>query len=167
VITVGGASVGERDFLSRAAGTLGEFRSWLVALRPAKPFGFGRVLGVPLFGLPGNPAASVVAFEVLVRPALLRLLGRPPRARPSYPAELVDDVRQRPGRLHLVRARCWREGERRLVRAAGHQGAGTVGSLAAANAWMVLQPEVESLPAGSTVEVRPMWGEGPPEATDP
>ncbi|HXF57857.1 MAG TPA: gephyrin-like molybdotransferase Glp [Actinomycetota bacterium] len=155
LVTVGGASRGERDLVSRLeAGEAGRVVSFRVALRPAKPFAFGRAFGVPLFGLPGNPASALAAFEELVRPALLAMMGRRPATRPSVRAFLAEDFEQRPGRLHLVRAEAWREGGRLLVRPAGRQGAGMVHSLARANAWMVVGPEVTSLPAGAEVEVR-------------
>lgn len=156
VVTVGGASMGERDFLRRALSSLGELRAWRVALRPAKPFAFGLIGGVPVFGLPGNVASSLVAFEVFVRPALSSMLGRAPGARPSFRAELEVEFAQQPGRLHLIRARCRRRGDRLMVRPAGPQGAAMIGSLAAANAWLVVPPDVERLPAGTRVEVWPM-----------
>lgn len=154
LITVGGVSRGERDLVARLGTEAARVASFRVALRPAKPFAFGRAFGVPLFGLPGNPASALAAFEELVRPALLAMMGREPTTRPSVQAFLAEDFEQRPGRLHLVRAQAWREGERLLVRPAGRQGAGMVHSLARANAWMVVGPDVTSLPAGTEVEVR-------------
>ncbi len=160
VLTVGGVSMGRRDLLVETLAGLGEARGWRIALRPGKPFALGAVGRVPVFGLPGNPAAALAAFEALVRPALLVLQGRPGTPRPSVAGELATAFRQRPGRLHLVRARAWREDGRLLVAPAGPQGAGSIASLAAANAWLVVPPAVERLEVGATVEVRAMWGEG-------
>jgi molybdopterin molybdotransferase len=154
LLTVGGVSTGERDLVGRLREEEVRVRAFRVALRPARPFAFGEAFGVPLFGLPGNPASALAAFEELVRPALLAMMGRAPHLRPPVRAALAEDLEQPPGRLHLVRAEVWREGDRLLARPAGRQGAGMVHSLARANAWMVVGPEVSRLPAGAEVEVR-------------
>jgi molybdenum cofactor synthesis domain-containing protein len=153
VLTVGGASRGDRDAVHALAGA-GDVESLLVALRPAKPFVLGRIFGVPLFGLPGNPAAALAAFEEFVRPAVLAQMGRAPVPRPSATAILAEPLRQPPGRLHLVRVEVWRDGGRLRARAAGLQGAGMIHSLARANAWAVIPADIEELAAGSEIEVR-------------
>src|SRR5207247_1105654 len=89
LITVGGVSMGQRD-LVRIIGEAGDVAALSVALRPAKPFAVGHVLGVPLFGLPGNPAAALAAFEELVRPAILAMMGRPPLVSPAVGAALAE-----------------------------------------------------------------------------
>lgn len=152
VLTIGGVSAGEWDLVGRLGP--GEVRSVRLALRPAKPFAYGEAFSVPLYGLPGNPASALAAFEELVRPVLLAMMGKPPAPRPSARAVLAEPLEQRPGRHHLVRARVWREGGRLRARPAGRQGAGMIHSLAAANAWAVVPAEVAALPAGAEVEVR-------------
>jgi molybdopterin molybdotransferase len=155
LITVGGASVGRHDHLKQVLRDHGELRTWRVALRPAKPFVFGAIAGTPLFGLPGNPASALAAYEVFVRPALLAMQGRGDD-RPRLQAELTESFSQAPGRLHLVRAHYWARAGRHLVRPVGAQGAGMVHALAAANAWMVVPAEVDHLPAGALVDVWPL-----------
>ena len=135
-----------------------------MALRPARPFAFGRAYGKPLFALPGNPASALAAFEEFVRPAILALLGKPPQLRPSVRAVLTEALLQQPGTLHLVRATVWCDGDCLRARVAGSQGAGMIHSLAAANAWAVIPPDVAALPAGSEIDVR-MLGE--PFPSDP
>ena len=162
LLTVGGASVGRRDHVEEVARRYGAVHAWRVALRPAKPFLFGAVAGVPLFGLPGNPGSALAAYEVFVRPALLAMQGRADD-RPALRAELSVPFSQRPGRLHLVRAYSWVSGGRRLVRPVGAQGAGMLHSLAAANAWMVVRGDVGHLPLGALVEIRSLWRAIPPE----
>ena len=157
LITVGGASVGRHDHLKQVLSRHGELHTWRVALRPAKPFVFGAIAGTPLFGLPGNPASALAAYEVFVRPALLAMQGRNDD-RLRLQAQLTESFSQAPGRLHMVRAHCWMQADRHLVRSVGAQGAGMVHALAAANAWMVVPAEVDHLPAGALVEVWPMWG---------
>jgi molybdenum cofactor synthesis domain-containing protein len=151
VISVGGVSAGPRDLIR----TLGPgVRTLQVALRPARPFAFGEVFGVPLFGLPGNPAAALAAFEELVRPAILALMGKPAEVRTTVRATLVEAFSQPPGRLHLVRVQVWRDGPEIMAKPSGRQGASMIHSLARAQGWAVIPPEVEELPAGSPVDVR-------------
>jgi molybdopterin molybdotransferase len=154
VITVGGISVGPRDFVRTVLEGAGG-RVVQVAMRPGKPFGFGRTGTAALFSLPGNPVSALVAFELLVRPALGAMLGRK-AVREPVRARLIEPFTQRRGRLHLVRA--WlehRDGEA-TVRPLGPHAAGSLGSLAGANAWMVVAPDVERLEAGTVVETWPM-----------
>jgi molybdopterin molybdotransferase len=153
VLTVGGVSRGERDLIRRLHRGA-SVRSYQVALRPARPFAFGEASGVPLFGLPGNPAAALASFEEFVRPALLALMGRRAEVRTTVRAILSDPFEQRPGRLHLVRVEVWRERGGFRARPAGRQGAGMIHSLARAQGWAVVAPDVERLPAGSEIEVR-------------
>jgi molybdopterin molybdotransferase len=162
LLTVGGASVGRRDHVKDVARRYGDVHVWRVALRPAKPFVFGTVTGTPLFGLPGNPASALAAYEVFVRPALLAMQGRA-EDRPTLRAELTVPFSQRPGRLHLVRAYSWVRADRRFVRPVGAQGAGMLHALAAANAWMLVPGDVEHLPVGAVVEIRSLWRAVPPE----
>ncbi len=153
VISVGGVSMGHRDLI-RTLGRSSGVRTLQVALRPARPFAFGEAFGVPLFGLPGNPASALAAFEELVRPALMALLSKRPDVRPSVRATLAEAFTQRPGRLHLVRVEVWREPGGFRARPSGRQGAGMIHSLARAEGWGVIPPDVEDLPAGSEIEVR-------------
>ena len=156
LITVGGASVGRHDHLKQVLRRHGELHTWRVALRPAKPFVFGVLAGTPLFGLPGNPASALAAYEVFVRPALLAMQGRSDNRLRLLRAELTESFSQAPGRLHLVRAHWWSRADRHLVRPVGAHGAGMVHALAAANAWMVVPAQIDHLPAGALVEVWPM-----------
>src|SRR5207245_7539219 len=103
VVTVGGVSVGPRDHVGPVLMGLGA-AVVSVAIRPGKPFAFGRSDHALLFGLPGNPVSALAAFEVFVRPALSVLLGHPAGARTRLAARLSEPFRQRPGRTHLVRA---------------------------------------------------------------
>jgi molybdopterin molybdotransferase len=154
VITVGGISVGPRDFVRGALEAAGG-RLVQVAMRPGKPFGFGRTGGAAVFSLPGNPVSALVAFELFVRPALATMLGRA-ASRRAVDARLTESFAQRPGRLHLVRAWLDQEDGIPTVRPLGPHAAGSLGSLARANAWMVVAPDIERLEAGTVVETWPM-----------
>src|SRR5262249_36819075 len=154
VITVGGISVGPRDFVRTVLEGAGG-RVVQVAMRPGKPFGFGRLGTAALFSLPGNPVSALVAFELFVRPALGAMLGRE-AVRDSVQARLLESFTQRTGRLHLVRARLEYSDGEATVRPLGPHAAGSLGSLSGANAWMVVAPDIERLEAGTVVETWPM-----------
>jgi len=154
VVTAGGISMGPRDNVRAALLSAGA-SVVAVAIRPGKPFAFGRRDQCLMFGLPGNPVSALVAFEVFVRPALSALMGRSPHERSRVQARLEEPFEQRPGRLHLVRARLDEAPGGARVRALGGQGAGSLGSLARANAWMIVDPQVERLDAGAEVETWP------------
>jgi molybdopterin molybdotransferase len=154
VVTVGGVSVGPRDHVRTALEETGG-RVLQVAVRPGKPFGLARIDDALVCGLPGNPVSALVAFELFVRPALATMLGRS-AVRESVPATLTESFKQRNGRLHLVRAWLERDRAQATVRPLGPHGAGSLGSLAGANAWMVVPPDVERLETGTVVETWPM-----------
>ena len=89
---------------------------WMqVAIKPAKPFAFGTIDGVPVFGLPGNPVSSLVSFELLARPALRRMMGHPDPFRPAIPAVADGGLRRRPGRQDPPRPRRRRVRRRRAA----------------------------------------------------
>jgi molybdopterin molybdotransferase len=134
----------------------GEMVFWQVAIKPGKPLAFGHVRGVPLLGLPGNPAAAAVAFEVFARPAILKLGGHTSWKKPSVQASL-DEAVHNSGRRHFMRARMRREADGYHVTTRGSgvqvQGSGILSSLVWANGLVVVPEEVTFIPAGSPVEV--------------
>ena len=155
LVTSGGVSVGDFDYMVGVLRSLGQGADWMqVAIKPAKPLLFGLIEAKPVFGLPGNPASSMVSFELFARPALRQLMGHPEPHRPRV-AAVADEalVRQRDAKLHLVRAVAAFAGDGRLhVRSAGGQGSNLLGSMAAANA-LALLPDGEGVAAGQEVEV--------------
>jgi molybdopterin molybdotransferase len=144
LITSAGVSMGERDLVLGVLQEMGaELDFWRVRMRPGSPFAFGHLPGpraIPWFGLPGNPVSSMVTFEVLVRPALLRMCGRSAVFAPTRPIELSEDHRASPSLTHFLRAVLQREGDRTLARLTGPQGSGILTSMAAADA-LVIVPE--------------------------
>ena len=150
VITSGGVSVGEFDFVKSAFEQLGgTLDLWKVAIKPGKPFVFGRLNGKCLFGLPGNPISALVTFLLLVRPALLKLQGASEMFLPSHPASLAEPLVNRGDRRHFMRVRVDAEGR---VHLAGMQASHALGALAAANG-LVDVPPCTTWPAGSAVRV--------------
>lgn len=154
VVSVGGTSAGRQDLVVEAARRVGEARTWRPALAPSGTLVAGMVAGVPLIGLPGSPVRALVAFDVFVRPAVDRLLGRP-AARATVAAHLAEAFRGSDGVLRYVGARSVVEGDRRWVRPVA--AAGGLAGLAGADTWMVVPPHVGELEAGVPVRARPMW----------
>jgi molybdopterin molybdotransferase len=150
VITTGGVSVGELDFVKGAFEQLGgALEFWKVSIRPGKPFVFGRLGEKFLFGLPGNPVSSVVTFLLLVRPALLRWQGAEQVELPSHPGPLAEPLANTGDRRHFMRVMTDEQG---AVRAAAGQASHLLGSLAVANGLVDVPPKT-ILAAGTTVKV--------------
>ena len=150
LVTTGGVSVGELDFVKAAFEQLGgvlEF--WKVSIRPGKPFVFGRLGEKFLFGLPGNPVSAVVTFLVLVRPALLRWQGAERVEMPSHPGTLSEPLVNTGDRRHFMRVVADDQGG---VRPAAGQASHLLGSLAQANGLVDVPPKT-ILAAGATVRI--------------
>jgi len=150
VVTSGGVSVGETDFLKRAFAQVGgELEFWKVAIKPGRPFAFGRCRGKLLFGLPGNPVSVFVTFLLLVHPALLRWQGATAVAPPSHPGVLAEPLANPGERRHFMRVKVDPAGK---VHASGTQASHVLSSLAAANG-LVDVPAHTTLAAGTAVSV--------------
>ena len=160
LLTSGGVSMGDFDWVKQVLDELGEMRWMQVAIRPAKPFAFGLVgdRRVPVFGLPGNPVSSLVSFELFARPAIRRMLGHADDEldRPRVHAVCDDDgCRRRPdGKLHLARvvARFDAHDGRVHVRSAGGQGSHQLSAMANANA-LAFIPDGDGVGEGGEVAV--------------
>jgi molybdopterin molybdotransferase len=153
VITVGGVSVGEYDLVKDVLAELGcEQNLWKIAMRPGKPFVFGARAEKLVFGLPGNPVSAAVTFLVLVRPALLKMRGLTEIELPSLSAETAEDFVNSGDRLHYMRAKLQREGEKWLVRPMPRQGSHVISSIANANC-LVEVPEATTIPRGHLAKV--------------
>lgn len=155
-LTSAGVSVGDFDIVKNVLAAEGEMHFWQVAIKPGKPLAFGIVGDVPLLGLPGNPVAAMVAFEVFARPAILKLGGHASWNKPSVRAILDEEV-YNSGRRHFMRAQVRQEpdGYRVTTRGSGVQvqGSGILSSLVWANGLVVVPEEVTYIEAGSSVEV--------------
>ena len=153
VITTGGVSVGDYDFMKQVLQDLGHMDFWRVAVKPGKPIAFGAVAGKPLFGLPGNPVSSMLTFELFVRPALRTMAGFAAVHRPAATAILGEDARHFPGRREYQRARIeWVEG-RLMARPLKGQGSHQLFGLVQSNGFIVIPEESEGMAAGEPVQV--------------
>jgi molybdopterin molybdotransferase len=152
VITTGGVSVGDRDHVRAALKSAGvELELWKVAMKPGKPFSFGMNGRVPVFGLPGNPVSTFVAFELFVRPALLAMQGATVTQRPRAPVSLVRGYRKQAGRAHYIRARVVRNGGHLVAHPHPKQGSAILSSLVGCNALVELPAEATEIQPNTAV----------------
>jgi molybdopterin molybdotransferase len=120
-------------------------------MKPGKPFSFGMNGNVPVFGLPGNPVSTFVAFELFVRPALLAMQGVADTVRPRAPVSLVRGYRKQAGRTHYVRVRVVRNGEHLVAHPHGKQGSAMLTSLIGCNALVELPADATEVLPNSIV----------------
>ncbi|NNL46751.1 MAG: molybdopterin molybdotransferase MoeA [Acidimicrobiia bacterium] len=153
VVTSGGVSMGEFDYVRDVMARLGAATSWKVAMQPAKPFTFGTVDGTPVFGLPGNPVSVSVAFEQFLRPGLLSMMGADRIFRPRVLAVAETAFTTAIAKTVFLRV-CLRNDARGLVASlAGGQGSHQLGALADADGLAVVERGIDVVPAGSDVWV--------------
>src|SRR3954467_13744047 len=159
LITTGGVSVGEADFVKQLMAKLGEVLFWKIAMRPGRPMAFGRIGDAMLFGLPGNPVAVMVTFYQFVRDALLHLSGRTDDyAIPLLQATAAENIRKVPGRTEYQRGVLFREHGQWKAKTTGQQGSGVLRSMSEANCFIVLEHERGAVKAGDPVAVQLMEG---------
>jgi len=156
LVTSGGVSVGDFDLMKQVLDRLGDMRWMQIAIKPAKPFAFGLVDGMPVFGLPGNPVSSLVSFELFARPALRSMMGHPRIDRTPLSAVAEADLRRRPdGKVHYVRVvATYRDGGYR-VRPVGGQGSHQLSAMADANALAVVE-DGDGVAVGDPVTILPL-----------
>jgi molybdenum cofactor synthesis domain-containing protein len=156
VLTSGGVSMGEFDYVKKVLDELGTMEWMQIAIRPAKPLAFGLVAGKPVFGLPGNPVSSMVSFELFARPGLRQMAGYRAEAldRPMLRAVADEPLERRPdGKLHLTRVVATPRGDGRFhVRSSGGQASNMLRAMALANA-LAFVPDSDGVPAGDEVEL--------------
>ena len=160
VITSGGVSVGEADYVRQQLNKLGEVLFWKIAMKPGRPLACGRVGAAHFFGLPGNPVAVMVTFYEFVRDALLVLQGRRDVAPlPTFKAKLGAPIRKLPGRMEFQRGILTPDGDGNFtVRGTGDQGSGILSSMSRANCFIVLPVETGNCAAGDLVDVQLLEG---------
>ncbi|MBA5875600.1 MAG: molybdopterin molybdenumtransferase MoeA [Nitrospira sp. CR1.2] len=159
LVLSGGVSMGDYDFTKAVFRDLGaEMNFWKLAIRPGQPLAFGKIQGKLAFGLPGNPVSSMVTFEQLVRPAMLKLSGASGFGRPMLQAEFQEKFSKRNDRRHFLRGVLWREGGVFKVRTTGDQGSGILTSLVKANCLIDIPVDVERINPGDPVTVQMLSG---------
>ncbi len=165
LITSGGVSVGDFDYVKDAFAEVGMRTAfWKVAVKPGKPVAFcvrERQKGLQpqlVFGLPGNPASSLVSFELFVRPLLLRLMGHKTTQRDRVLVKLEAKFEKDAGRTHFVRAQVRREGDELVATALRKQGSGMLRSMVSVDCLLILEAEQKIFEKGSSVRAIALRG---------
>ncbi|MBR7627580.1 molybdopterin molybdotransferase MoeA [Aeromonas popoffii] len=158
LITTGGVSVGEADFTKQLLEELGEIGFWKLAIKPGKPFAFGRLPNAWFFGLPGNPVSAMVTFDQLVQPALAKLAGQQFERPLQLQAIASEPLKKAPGRLDFQRGILRLGPDGLEVRSTGSQDSAVFSSLSRANCYIILERERGRVAAGETVTVEPFGG---------
>lgn len=157
IITSGGVSVGEADFVKETLEALGNMSFWKIAMKPGRPVTFGHIDNAVFFGLPGNPVSVMVTFFQFVRAALLKMSGEV-NPQPVYTvfARTTTALRKRPGRYEFQRGVLQQSAPGEFtVRSAGAQGSGILRSMSEANCFIMLEPDQAGIEAGQPVLVQP------------
>ena len=154
IVTTGGVSVGEADFIKEVLARLGEVRFWKLNIKPGRPMAFGKVGDAWLFGLPGNPVAVMVSYTQFALDALRRLSGVDPvPPRPLLTATAANAIRKQPGRREYLRGALVAVDGGWQVKTTGNQGSGVLRSMSEANCFVVLPEECAGVQPGDAVAV--------------
>ena len=156
VITSGGVSVGDADFVKDTLEKLGEVNFWKVAMKPGRPLAFGTINNAYFFGLPGNPVSVMVTFYIFVQAAIEKMMGCEPKPRIQIQAISNSDLRKRPGRVEYQRGTYHiNEQGQYEVSKTGQQGSGILRSMSDANCFIYLPMESNGIAKGEYVEIWP------------
>jgi molybdopterin molybdotransferase len=158
VLSSGGVSVGNADFIKLVLAELGQIDFWRIQMRPGRPLAFGKLGQTPFFGLPGNPVAAMICVLQFVEPAIARLQGK--RWQPLRLSALADEkMKSRPGRTEFLRGIFHQDRNGQLrVRTTGPQGSGILSSMAEANCLIEIVPDQPGIAVGERVWIHPLQG---------
>ena len=160
IVTSGGVSVGEADYVTETLDKLGTVNFWKIAMKPGRPLAFGNVGDAAFFGLPGNPVSVMVTFYQFVRPTLRRMMGiTTPETGTTVHATCLDGIKKRSGRTEFQRGFLEPQQDGSLaVRSTGKQGSGILSSMSHANCFIVLDADTTKVTPGDTVTVQLFQG---------
>lgn len=158
VITSGGVSVGEADFMKQLLAKHGQVLFWKINMKPGRPLAYGKIGQSHYFGLPGNPVSTMVTFYQFLQEALKCLMGSNSTLVPSFRVECVTAIKKALGRTEFQRGILFKEGSDWKVKTTGEQGSGILSSMSQANCFIVLDEQSGTIEAGSQVEVQPFYG---------
>lgn len=156
IISTGGASVGDADFVKQTLEKCGQVNFWKLAIKPGKPLAFGKIDDCWFFGLPGNPVAVLVTFEKFVKPALEQLAGAPPTQALRLSVRCDSRLKKSPGRQEYQRGILYQHDDGELaVRLAGQQDSHQLKVASQSNCFIVLDADSTGIDAGEMVTVEP------------
>ena len=155
LITTGGVSVGDADYVKEVLEKLGKVNFWKIAVKPGRPLAYGKIKKCIFFGLPGNPVSVVVTFNLFVSAALNKLMGKDQDHALSLEAELLTSVKKRKGRKEYKRGILLSKKNKLYVRKSGLQGSNILSSVKDANCYIELGENMREVPKGAKVKVLP------------
>lgn len=159
VITSGGVSVGDADYVKEMLSELGQVNFWKIAMKPGRPLAFGKINDALFFGLPGNPVSVMVTFYQFVQPALKKLAGENAHPLPLMQVRTESRIRKKPGRFEFQRGILFEDESGQLkVHTTGQQGSGILRSMSVANCFILLDEDCDGIEPGSIVTVQPFAG---------
>lgn len=159
LITSGGVSVGDADYVKQTLDRLGKVNFWKIKMKPGKPLAFGQLDKAVFFGLPGNPVSVMATFYQIVQPSLRYLMGQDTTTPIRLQVRTAERLKMRPGRQDFQRGILERNSEGELVvRSTGNQGSHILSSMSQANCFIILPAESGPVEAGELVEVEPFEG---------
>ena len=155
LITTGGVSVGDADFVKDVLNELGKINFWKIAVKPGRPLAFGKIKDSIFFGLPGNPVSVVVTFNIFVHAAICKLVGKKHENSLSLEAELISDIKKRKGRKEYKRGILISKNKKLFVKKSGSQGSNILSSVKDANCYIELDEHMSEMRKGQRVKVLP------------
>lgn len=155
IITTGGVSVGEADFVRDILSVVGKINFWKISIKPGRPLAFGKIKNSYFFGLPGNPVSTVITFQLFVIPAIEKMLNKTVKNNLFINAITKSTIMKKKGRMEYQRAKLIKSKNTYFVETTGMQGSNILTSLAAANCYIRLPANASKINKGDNVEVLP------------
>lgn len=159
IITSGGVSVGEADYIKPTLEEMGDIDFWKIRMKPGRPLTFGKLGDTRFFGLPGNPVAVMVTFLQFVQPAIYHLSSGQTKPMITLKAKSQNKLHKRPGRYEFQRGIFQQDKHGDLVvKRTGMQGSGILTSMSIANCFILLNEKCSGVEAGDIIEIQPFMG---------
>jgi molybdopterin molybdotransferase len=158
VLTSGGVSVGEADYMKQLLAQHGQVLFWKINMKPGRPLAYGKIGASHYFGLPGNPVSTMVTFYQFVQQAIKTLAGENIAIQPTFQVECTEAIKKAVGRTEFQRGILFEEHGQWKVKPTGNQGSGMLSSMSLANCFIILDEDTGALPAGARVCVQPFHG---------
>jgi molybdopterin molybdotransferase len=158
VLTSGGVSVGEADYMKALLGKHGQVLFWKINMKPGRPLAYGKVGNAHYFGLPGNPVSTMVTFYQFVQQALLSLMGKTIKPSPVFTVECTAPIKKMKGRTEFQRGILFEEDGQWKVKPVSNQGSGILSSMSKANCFIVIDEATGDCESGTRVNIQPFEG---------
>ena len=155
IITTGGVSVGDADYIKSALKKAGKVNFWKIAIKPGRPLAFGKIKNASFFGLPGNPVSAAVTFQIFIIPAIKKMLNMLTSSKLAVNAIVKSTLSKKKGRVEYKRGLLEQKNGINIVNTTGLQGSNILSSLSKANCYIRLDSKTEKIKRGDTVEVLP------------